>query len=176
MLSKIVVPHLSSQESPLFLRRLNTAPESITKGNRANIRAYNNSLAVSCVKADRVSQSPSNFSFNLTTTADGWKYHCLGSVIPPFNLPPCFLSVYIHDTDSLTQGDAHRARMPNLNSALLTQITTMSHDCSRYMQSLFPIHDWVTPINAPYPYRMIIHCNKRPALDHVCRYNRPQAS
>lgn len=64
-----------------------------------------------CVKADWVSQGPGEFSFNPTMTVHGRIYHYLSAMIPSLNLRPFFLSVYIHDTEYVSQAESCAAQI-----------------------------------------------------------------
>lgn len=66
--------------------------------------------------------------------------------------------------------------MRNLNSAPFTQLTEMLHDCKLHVQLFSALQNWATLVSAPTPHCMIVHSDRRPATEHVCRYDGPQAS
>lgn len=96
---KRVIFLISLMEPLSHLRHLLTALNSISKGFQASICAYNNSLTMSCMKANWILFDPENSTFNPTMTAPGRTYHFSGAMVLPANLCLCFLYVYIHDTD-----------------------------------------------------------------------------
>lgn len=55
-------------------------------------------------KADWVSHASGSPTLDLTTTVHGRIYHYLGTMVPPSDLFPSSLSVYVHDGDFVTQG------------------------------------------------------------------------
>lgn len=116
------------------------------------------------------SRGPSASTFNPTMTVQGPIYHYLEAMVSLSNLRPSFLSVYVHNTDFVTQSDLRAAHVPNLHSASLQQPAPTVHERNHYVLSFLVLRDWATPVNAPNPYRVIIHSNKRPTFGHDRRY------
>lgn len=159
------------------LQRLHfTASDATSKLFRTIIHAYNNSLAMVCVKADWTSRSSGSFAFHPTMTVHCWIYHYLDAMISSENLRPCFLSVHNHDTDYVDQNNIRKAQMPNHSSTLLHQLTAMLHASSHYLHYFVALWDWVTPVDAPSPCQMIIQSDSRPSGEHACLYGKPQTS
>lgn len=83
------------------------------------------------------------------------------------NLLPSFLSVYIHGS----VGDVRAASIPNLNIALLVQLTFMLHESSHYVQFFSALRNLATPVIVLHAFRLIIHTGECHATDHVRRHN-----
>lgn len=64
----------SFSDPPPLLRQLVMATDSISRGFRSNIRAYNNCLGIGFVKADWECRGLGNSHFNPTMTLHGCKY------------------------------------------------------------------------------------------------------
>lgn len=109
---------LDSREPPLTLRRILTAPRSVSKRFRGNIYAYNSSLEVGCVKTNWVSRGLASSSLESTITVHGSIYLFVSALAHPCILRPSVLSVYIHDTDYSVHGYARAAQIVNLNALL----------------------------------------------------------
>lgn len=60
------------------------------------MRAYNKSLAMGCVAAEWTLRGPDNYTINSAMTPHGRMNDYMGAVLPPSNLSPYFLPVYIH--------------------------------------------------------------------------------
>lgn len=159
-----------------LLRHLLTCPDSVSENFRQYVRAYNNLQATGCAKADWVSRLPGSSSCNPTTTGYSRTFHYFGVMVPPTDLRPSFLYVYIHETDFDNQSDVRAARMTNLHPGLLVQLTVMLLECNHYVQSFSALQDYSTPVNDPNAYHTIIYSDKSPASVHVLQYNGPSAS
>lgn len=127
---------------PSLLKHLILSPDTISRTFCANIRAYYNSFAMACIKANWVSRGPGSISFNPTVTVHGRMSHHLEAMVAPDNLMPCFLSIYIHDTDYIRQGNERGVQMPNLSAQLLqnlTQLLFLKSTLTSKTSSLFEI-------------------------------------
>ena len=143
---------------------------------RKLIRGYNNALSMASVTANWVARGPGSSNFNPTMTVQGRVYHWIGALVPPQHLQPSFLSVYIHDTDFSNQAGIRRGANPRLNEGLLTRLAATLSQHNPYVQTFESLREWATGDEAPTQYKMVIHADKRPAAEHVRRYNGPEAS
>lgn len=90
----------SSYQNPRPLpQRLSKPSDIVIRRFRTNICANNDSLAIGCVRAERVSCSPSCSSSNPPTTVRGHVYHLLDALLSPSS--PClsFQPVYLQHID-----------------------------------------------------------------------------
>lgn len=106
--------------TPPPLLHLLTGTGNISKTFRQNICACNNSIVFGFVKADTVSRVSNSSTFNLAATVRSQNYH-LGTMVLPCDIRPPFVSVYIHDTDFITQNDVRATHIPHSNPAVLAR-------------------------------------------------------
>lgn len=166
---KGLVSELPSQDPPPLLRLDFTGPDRINKYFFQNIRAFNRSLAMSCVRANWVSRGPDSSSFNPTIAVHGCIYHFFEATVPPFSLRPSFVPVNNQDTDCVTQDDLGVAHMPNLYAGLFAQLALMICECNHIVQLFCASQNWSSSVNASNPNHMISHREKFPDSDHFRR-------
>lgn len=140
------------------------------------MRAYHNSLAMGCIKADWVSRGPETSSFDPTMTIHGRICSFLGALVQPLSLCSSFLPVFIHDTNYNKQGNGRAAQMPNRDTSLIQKLTAMMHACNHRAQSVVALRVWVTPVDASNLFCMVIRSDKPPAEQHVRQFNGFHAS
>lgn len=109
---KCLVVMLLPPDPPLLFRQIATASDLVSKHYQSTIRAYNNFLAMGCVKADWVIRGHDSSSFNQKLTFDGRINHLYSPLLLACSQRPSFLSVYIHDTKCSKRGSAPGAQMP----------------------------------------------------------------
>lgn len=173
------VSFVALSDSPALLQGLLTEGGSRARQFRRNLRAYNNVLSMASVVAKWVSRGPGPSTFNPTITMQGRMYHYIGALLPSQGRSPAFASVYIHDTDYATQSRTRLNAAPQLDEALLAELAEMLHGRNPYVQTFLSMREWATSddgANAPAPYQMVIHADRRPSNEHVRRYNGPEAS
>ena len=165
-------------DPPALLRSLLTDDTPRSRLFRKNIRAYNSELSMASVVAKWVNRGPGPSNFNPTMTMQGGMYHYMGPMMPAKGRAPSYVSVYIHDTDYVTQTRTRLGSSRRLEEALMTQLTHMLHECNPYVQKFLCMREWAQSAhnNTPAAYQMVIHADRRPSHEHVRRYNGPEAS
>ncbi len=104
-------------------------------------------------------------------TLQGRIHHFLGALQPASGRRPAFLSVHIHNTDFDVQYELRSQDFTVVGRALLTNLASMLDQNNTYVKSFMSLHDLARD-NAPTDrYRIVIHAYKRPANEHVRRYN-----
>lgn len=66
----------------------------------------------------------------------GHIYHCLGAFVPPQEVYPCFLSVYIQDTEFLTQENTSGQATSIVSESVMNYFTAILHGVKYYISSL----------------------------------------
>lgn len=129
------------------------------------------------VTADWVERRLLTSRYNPTITFQGRDYHSIGAFVPPRGLWLTHLSVYIHETDSPQQFRVRAQNCDhNLSQSVLNALAAMMQQHNSYVQTLMTLGDWAFAENRPGDYTMMIHADKRPAAEHVRRYNGPTMS
>ncbi len=174
---KLTVKHIPLlQDPPSLLRELRTGSTPREKGFRKNIVKYNNALCMASVHANWVSRGEGQSNFNPTVTLQGRIHHFLGALQPAPGRRPAFLSVYIHDTDFEVQSELRSQNFAGVDRVLLKSLTSMLNQHNACVQSFMSLHELARD-NAPTErYKIGIHADKRPANEHVRRYNGPSCS
>lgn len=74
----------------------------------------------------------------------------------------------------IIQGNFHASQIPKLSPSLLQHLAAVLHDCNTYVPLFVALQNLVTPVDTPYPFRMVIHSDRRPPPQHVRHYNSPK--
>ncbi len=164
------------KDPPALLRTLLTGEESRSKNFRRNIVRYNNALCMASVHARWVTRGQGKSSFNPTATLQGRVHHFLGALEPAPGKRPAFLSVYIHDPDLEVQSRIRTQNVAGVEGTVLKELTRMLMGCNSYVQTFLSLQDIVNEGAATDRYKIVIHADKKPAAEHVRRYNGPSCS
>lgn len=74
------------------------------------------------------------------------------------------------------QSNLRSAHIPTLSISLHNQLKAMLDNFNGFAQLCVALRNWTTPVDAPNPYRMVIHNNQFQSGKHVCRSNSSHAS
>ncbi len=123
------------------------------------------------VYANWVSRCEGQSGFNPTVILQGRICHFIGALQPAPCRRPALLSVYIHDTEFDVQSELGSQNIAGADAALLRNLASMLNQNNTYVQSFMSLHELARD-NAPTDrYKVVIHADKRPANEHVRRYN-----
>ncbi len=164
------------KDPPPFLKSLLTGDDPRSKAFRKNIVRYNNALCLSSVHAHWVRRGEGKSSFNPTVTLQGRLHHFLGGLSCAPGKRPAFMSVYINDPDLEVQTRIRTQNVPGLEGTLVKQLTSMLMDCNSYVQTFLCLHEILNEGRTTERYKIVIHADRKPAVEHVRRYNGPSCS
>ena len=153
---------------PEMLKKLLTEDTSDAKHFRQNLWKYNTAFAMTSFGADK---DLTNRGFFTTYKVQGQVYHLLGSLLPLPEETPKFLQVYFINTS-----DDEAKHRCSLNSGvrmnIIQQLQDMLHQSHPYVASFkYALEQMQTP-----NHKVVINADKRPAGEHIRRFNAPSAS
>lgn len=110
---------------------------------------------------------------NLNIALYGRMYHRIGASVPPSDIFPALLSVYIYDIDFASQTERFEREMPQFGSSQFYHWATMLHDVSPCVQTFLSHRNWLLSVVAPNKFCMVIHKERHLATEQMRRYNEP---
>lgn len=156
-------------ERPRILRLLLTEQSNTGNYFKQFSQLYNNAMSMGSVTAKSISQGPEPSLFHWSITFYGCVYHYVSALLPPWHIPPAFLSVYIRNTESATQTEKRGGSVPQFHPQRFSQMTTMLHDVNLYVKTFVSLRDWTLPTTAPNTFCMVSHEKWQPANEYLRR-------
>lgn len=131
---------LSIHLPDLFFTLL-TKQTPIARHFREYIRSYDSVPSMGSVTASFVTRGYGYSMFISTITLYGRIYHYINAILTCPNTRTSFLSVYICDTDFISQRETRTESMFKLRANLLQHVAGMIQDVSLYVQSFMSLRE-----------------------------------
>ena len=135
----------------------------------SNAKKYNCVFQLTSFGCKEVTVAGWNPSFRI----HGQIFHRVGALLPVENAKPQFLQIYFIDGDSDSEVNARMGIVDGLRQNVVTSIQTELHEFNNYIRELKTAYQFASE-NGMENFSITIMENKRPAGEHVRRYNAPE--
>ena len=167
---KVTLPTL--QEVPAELYRLLSGQDQIARAFRADIRSYNNALAMTSV-GRQLDHSLNNGGGPWIFKLHGELTHRIGSLLPSPRDPPSYAQLYIYDTEQALQYRLNNRFNSGLDQATLRELQDMLYRSHPAVQLYKQAQQLTAHLPPTSEHTIALHfdenCDRR-------RYNAPDAS